>query len=285
MPVPDEEWWLRWLPLGLLALATAVVVPTAPALGDAAADVRLTTGLAAITALWVGLVPSPTPLHDVGRSALAFALCWLNPLYAIFAYVGFTDAELSLRRRWVSLGVGAAAVTLGGAQSGGLPPESSAQAALFAVLVVVNGGLASAFHEGGADASVSRAATSPSCERLNEELEAALPRTSTCTTGPARPARPASRRSASGWPGELHDTLAQSLAGIVDPAAGATTTLTPVHRAGVSPAGPRGPGRGPPLRAGPAPAPLDGASLPAARRAAWSTDWEARARGEGRPRR
>ena len=122
MPVPDEEWWLHWLPLGLLALATAVVVPTAPALGDAAADVRLTTGLAALTALWVWLVPSPTPLHYVGRSALAFALCWLNPLYAIFAYVGFTDAELSLRRRWVSLGVGAVAVTLGGAQSGGLPP-------------------------------------------------------------------------------------------------------------------------------------------------------------------
>ena len=91
------ERWLRWLPFGLLALASLVAVVASPEMGDdVAADVPLALGIAALTAVWMLVTPSPGPLNYIGRTALAFVLCWLNPLYAIFGFFGFIVNEVSI---------------------------------------------------------------------------------------------------------------------------------------------------------------------------------------------
>ena len=81
-------------------------------------------GLAATTAVWLAvwtyLVPT-TPRRQVvayvGRTALAFVLTWLNPFYAVFAFVGFLDVfdVFSGRRAYPFVLV--VAVTMAGSQS------------------------------------------------------------------------------------------------------------------------------------------------------------------------
>ena len=78
----SEDKWLTWLPFGLLGLATVVSTAAAPTLGDAAADARWTLALTAVTAVWMLATPRPGPINYTGRTALAFVLTYLNPLYA-----------------------------------------------------------------------------------------------------------------------------------------------------------------------------------------------------------
>ena len=87
----SEDKWLTWLPFGLLGLATIVSTAAAPTLGDAAADVRWTLALTAVTAVWMLATPRPGPVNYTGRTALAFVLTWMNPFYAIFGVAGFFD--------------------------------------------------------------------------------------------------------------------------------------------------------------------------------------------------
>jgi signal transduction histidine kinase len=208
----SEERWLRWLPFGLLGMASAVAVVASPALGDAAADVSLTLAVAAVTAVWMLATPSPGPLNYAGRTALAFVLCWLNPLFAIFGFFGFIDAWEALSRRWVYVGVAVVAITQAGSQSGGLPPESAAQALLFVVLIVVNGGLASGFMKMGLRTEERNAAL----ERLNADLESALVENDALHERLVTQARETGvQEERARLAREIHDTLAQSLAGIV----------------------------------------------------------------------
>ncbi|MDZ5660256.1 sensor histidine kinase [Nocardioides sp. S-58] len=208
----SEERWLRWLPFGLLGMASAVAAIASPALGDAAADVPPTLAVAAVTAVWMLVTPSPGPLNYAGRTALAFVLCWLNPLFAIFGFFGFIDAWEALSRRWVHVGVGVVAITQAGAQSGGLPPESAGQALLFVVLVVVNGGLASGFMKMGLRTEERNAAL----ERLNADLEQALVANDVLQQQLIAQARATGvQEERARLAREIHDTIAQSLAGIV----------------------------------------------------------------------
>ncbi len=209
----SEERWLRWLPFGLLALASLVAVVASPEMGDdVAADVPLALGVAGVTAVWMLMTPSPGPLHYVGRTALAFVLCWLNPLYAIFGFFGFIDAWDALRRPWVHVGVLVVAITQAGAQSGGLPPESGGQAGLFLALVLVNGGLATAFMRLG----LRTEERNTELERLNAELEKALTDNAALHERLVAQARDSGvQEERARLAREIHDTLAQSLAGIV----------------------------------------------------------------------
>lgn len=208
-----EERWLRWLPFGLLALASLIAVVASPDMGDdVAADVPLALGVAALTAVWMLVTPSPGALNYIGRTALAFVLCWLNPLYAVFGFFGFIDAWDALRKPWVYLGVLVVAVTQAGSQSGGLPPESGGQAGLFLALVLVNGGLATAFMRLGLRTEERNA----ELERLNSDLEAASVENDALHERLVAQAREAGvQEERARLAREIHDTLAQSLAGIV----------------------------------------------------------------------
>lgn len=209
---PVEERWLRWLPFGLLGLSSLVAVVASPSMGDAAAPVPPTLAIAGATAAWMLLTPSPGALHYVGRTALAFVLCWLNPLYAIFGFFGFIDAWDALDRRWVHVAVLVVAVTQAGAQSGGLPPESAGQAALFAALVLVNGGLAVAFMNMG----LRTEQRAEELARLNAELEQAMAENEALHARLVDQARLAGvQEERARLAREIHDTTAQSLAGIV----------------------------------------------------------------------
>ena len=164
----SEERWLRWLPYALLGLATAVATVAAPALG-AAADVRATLALSARRRSgW-------RPRRARGRRTTSAApcwpsaLCWLNPLYGVFGFVGFFDVSESLRGRWVYAGIAVVAVTQAGSQSGGLPPQDVMQGTLFAVLLILNGAISSAFmHSAGRTEQ-----RNAELERLNAALERA----------------------------------------------------------------------------------------------------------------
>src|SRR5699024_1440859 len=142
-----EQWLrrIRWGAFGLLGLATVVATLASPSLACAAGHVPTSLALSAVTAVWMAVTPHGRPTHYVGRTILAFLLCLVNPLYAIFAFIGFVDAYDALRGRWAHVGIAAVGTTQAGAQSGGLPPEGLAQAGLFAALLLVNGGLATIF--------------------------------------------------------------------------------------------------------------------------------------------
>lgn len=211
----DEEMWLgrvRWISYALLVVATVVATFAAPSLGDAAVDVRVTLALAAATGLWMVLTPHPGVAHYIGRTALSFLLCLLNPLFAVFAFIGYVDAHDSLRGRWVHLGVAAVAVTQAGAQAGGLPPDDPTEAGLFVVLLIINGGLATIFLRFALEYEEQIHAVS----RLNADLERTVAENAALheqLVSRAREDGMAQERQRLAR--EIHDTIAQNLAGIV----------------------------------------------------------------------
>lgn len=207
----SEERLLRLLPLGLLALATVIATGVAPSLGDAAADVRLTLALSAVTAAWCWWAPAGRA-HWWVRSLLAFALCWLNPLYAIFAFFGFIDLFEYFKGSSRVVPLSLVAVTQAGAQSGGLPPRETWQAIAFLGLVVVNGGCAHLFARIG-ERTEERA---EELTRVNAALEQVMADNAALQEQLVTQARAAGvQEERQRLAREIHDTTAQSLAGIV----------------------------------------------------------------------
>ncbi|WP_222129521.1 sensor histidine kinase [Nocardioides sp. zg-1228] len=208
----SDERWLRWLPFGLLGLATVVATAAAPALGEGAADVRWTLALSALTAAWMIATPRPSAIHYAGRTALAFVLCWLNPFYGIFGVAGFFDAFESLKGRWIYAGMVVVGITQAGSQSGGFPPQDPAQASVFGALILLNAGLATAFMK----VSLRTEQRTAELERLNAGLEEALAENRSLHEQLVAQAREAGvQEERARLAGEIHDTIAQSLAGIV----------------------------------------------------------------------
>lgn len=160
----------------------------------------------------MALVPHPSAVHFVGRTLLAFVLCWLNPLFGIFACVGFVDVHTSLRGPWRYAAIAAVAITLAGSQSGGLPPEGIAQGVLLLVLVALNGGLALVYQR----SSERVEERSDELEKLNTALTRALTENEALQQRLVEQARTAGvQEERARLAREIHDTIAQNLAGIV----------------------------------------------------------------------
>ena len=153
------------------------------------------------------------------RTVLAFVLSLLNPLFAIYASLGYFDAGRLLPRRAIRAGLIATAVTLAGSQAGGLPPSGLVGWILFPGLFVLNATLAlvrSHIGEEEDERSRDRAATIAELERTNARLEQALRENAALHVQLLVQAREAGvseerRRLAA----EIHDTIAQGLAGII----------------------------------------------------------------------
>lgn len=222
--------WQRWmprLPFVLLTLAAAVAAATAPVFGRDSAGWLLAQGalvLATAAWSWWWTVRDPRlradrrgmAVHFVGRTVLAFVLTWINPFFALFAWIGFLDHAEIFRgwARWAAML--AVAATVAGSQSGGLPPTSPGQVLAFLILVAVNGGLASFF--GSLQRELDRrsqdqARTIAELERVNTDLERALAENAELHEAVVAQARVAGvQEERQRLAREIHDTIAQTLA-------------------------------------------------------------------------
>lgn len=257
---PVEERWrqfFRWGPFVLLAIATVIGIASADAFEDRArpeiafALVAATSGVLVWWTVHTRAMPVPqaaeatdedsapeapfliagapsaaSVVYFVLRTALGFALTWTNPLFAVFACVGYFDAGhlLPPRPGLRRAGLLAVAFTLAGAQSGGLPPRSPLQWVLFGGLFVINAGLAIALsHLGGEEAEKAAALA-----HTNARLEQALAQNAALQAQLLLQAREAGvaderRRLAA----EIHDTIAQGLTGVIAQLQVVTVTSDP----------------------------------------------------------
>jgi signal transduction histidine kinase len=155
----------------------------------------------------------------VGRTALAFVLTWLNPFFAIFAYMGFVDGFELFEGRRAYPAMLVTAVTMAGSQSGGLPPGDSLQWAVFGALVILNAGLSVAFsqmHLRVQATSQERAQTIGDLEQVNARLERALAENAELHETVLAQARAVGvQEERQRLAREIHDTIAQGLAGVV----------------------------------------------------------------------
>ena len=219
--VEHEQLWernLKALPFVLLALATVISVATIPEMGPHTLGMQVTLGVLVVaTAVWIWrwmyVYGRPHPVGYVGRTLLAAALTIVHPLFCIFAWVGFLDAFESFRGRWRWVAMAATSLIMATGQTGGPPPyDSPWQSAALPVLFVVNFGLATlmarysmhldAVSQERADTIVRLENALAENARLQEQLLAQSRQTG------VRDERERLAR-------EIHDTIAQSLAGVV----------------------------------------------------------------------
>ncbi|MEU6200195.1 sensor histidine kinase [Streptomyces sp. NPDC047061] len=223
----DRRWEQlhTWGPYGFLGIS--IVLGVASAAPGTSRATWLTAwslvGAALVLQLWWHGTRSRRPDHGrtpsaagsayyVVRWALAFALTWLSPFCAFYAATGYMDADELLPRRWRRLGLLAGAVTVAGAQTGGMPFRSVLQWLLFAVLLVVN----SALQVGIAHLNEQEKQRSRERTETIAALRQALDENAALHAQLLVQAREAGvaderRRLAA----EIHDTIAQGLAGII----------------------------------------------------------------------
>lgn len=225
--------WERWVPtvpLVMLVLASAVAAPTAVLFGVDTpgwlfAQVCLVLASAAWTWWWLlqrrhrAPGPSSQDIHFLGRMTLAFLLTWINPFFGIYAWVGYLELA-DLRNRWVRrIGTIGVALTLAGSQSGGFPLTGGIQWLVFAVLVMVNIGLAVLLGHlqlRGARREEEQKSMIAELSRVNADLQSAARENAALHgTVVAQARRAGVQDERQRLAREIHDTLAQSLAAIL----------------------------------------------------------------------
>ncbi|MEU2776440.1 sensor histidine kinase [Streptomyces sp. NPDC007162] len=223
----DRRWEQlhTWVPYGFLGISIVLGIATAgPHTGPAKwYTAWALIGAAVALQLWwhatrvrrPGRGRTPTPAgtaYYVVRWALGFVLTWLSPFFAFYAASGYMDADELLPRRWRRLGLLASAVTVAGAQTGGMPLRSAPQWLVFAVLVVAN----SALQMGIAHLTEQEKQRTAERTETIAALQQALDENAALHAQLLVQAREAGvaderRRLAA----EIHDTIAQGLAGII----------------------------------------------------------------------
>ncbi|MFC8225624.1 sensor histidine kinase [Streptomyces sp. NPDC057287] len=240
----EERWeqFYRHGPNTLLGIGTLMAALSADLVGMSGADryaAAVLVAAACALQLWWGRVRSGAPprgaaagTYYVVRTLIAFALCWNNPFFSIFAISGYFDVGDLLPKRLVRAGLLCTAVTMAGAQSGsGMPPASLIHWGAFGALFVLHFSLALLFGNISAretERTARQNETITELELANTRLEQALAENATLHTQLLIQAREAGvaderRRLAA----EIHDTLAQGLTGIIAQLQAATSTADP----------------------------------------------------------
>lgn len=221
-----------WGPYGLLGISVVLAAVSTGQL-DGPAEWEMDAGLVAAALalqLWWngtrtrrparGRTPSRAGTgYYVVRWAIAFTLTWSSGFFAFFAATGYMDADELIPGRWRRLGLFASAITVAGAQGGGLPPKTVTQWMAFGGLLVANSGLQTVvahLTEQEERRSRERVETISELERTNAALQQALDENAALHTQLLVQAREAGvaderRRLAA----EIHDTIAQGLTGII----------------------------------------------------------------------
>jgi signal transduction histidine kinase len=164
--------------------------------------------------------PSPTTaFYFTLRWGLSFAITWLNPFMAFHAGAGYFGTNRLLPDRYVEAGMLATAVTVAGAQAGGLPPQGPIGWIIFGTLFGANAAMVVVSRQMAlkeADRTRLQAATILELEQANTRLRQALDENAALHAQLLVQAREAGvaderRRLAA----EIHDTIAQGLTGII----------------------------------------------------------------------
>ena len=226
MTGPRFEGWeqreagvLGTLPFVLLAICLAVSFLIGEA--DTNAPLWLLTAVSVATAAWMLWWtvlhrdwrdrPRLMVVYFAGLIPLMAALVLIAPWYGFFTFTGYFAVVLLPERVW-PVGVAAVAVVTATSQNGGLPTGSAGSIVIYALVIIVNVGVASAImffayvgeqgHQRRAQLVEELEATLRENEALQEQLVARA-REDGVVDERQRMAR------------ELHDTLAQGLAGII----------------------------------------------------------------------
>ncbi|WP_249416538.1 sensor histidine kinase [Streptomyces sp. TS71-3] len=212
----------------LLSAATLVTLASGSLImshSDRIAAIPLVCAAFALQLWWYRVSASPlapsrtSERYYAARWALGFALSWTNPFMSLYAVSGYFGAERLLPARRVKLGLFATAVTMAGAEAGGLPPPAPLSWVLFGTMLAFNGVLVTIFSQLGAkEAERNRlqASTIAELESANTRLQQALDENAALHAQLLVQAREAGvaderRRLAA----EIHDTIAQGLTGII----------------------------------------------------------------------
>jgi signal transduction histidine kinase len=222
-----EEPIFAALPYGLLALSLLLSVF---ARDDGSGPLAVDAALAATALIWqLALVgpwvpwranPRVVAVFYVGLLVLLAALVIHAPWFGFFAFSGYLYLRFLPRGRWVALGIVATATIVATSQAGGLPGTSDGASWIaYGVLIFVNvtvAGLISWLAFVGDQQKERSRQTVDELTETNRRLEDALGENAALQAQLVAQAREAGvlderQRLA----GEIHDTLAQSLAGIV----------------------------------------------------------------------
>jgi signal transduction histidine kinase len=239
-PPQDQTGWsrfLRWGPYALLGLSAVAAAATAPALMTPT-EVYLAGGLI-VAALgwqlaWHARVSRDTSGHGVYfavRTALAFAMCWLNPFFSIFALMGYFDVGQHLhrdRRRWGLLTTALALALSQSAVPDGPPPDNVVQLVVFAVLFALHATLALALGRINDREAEKRQNLETANARLAQALDENAELQARLLTQARESGVTAERRRLAA---DLHDTLVQGLVGVVTQLQAALDTDGPTAHA------------------------------------------------------
>jgi signal transduction histidine kinase len=224
---PDalERWnRLQWyVPYGGIAVGTILSVTLRD---DDWPSRPLTLAVAAAAALYVWLAGPPAgrlrlpgPLFFAGWTLLATGLVLCSPWYGFASFVGYLFALDLLTGWWRWVGVALTAVLAGTAQLGGLPPATLGGLLVWGAVVLVNTVLASGFGYYGwltDEQSKARKLTIDELGQANARLAAAMAENEALQAQLVASARDAGvHDERERLAREIHDTIAQGLAGIV----------------------------------------------------------------------
>jgi signal transduction histidine kinase len=217
----------RLLPLPMLVLSSAVAL-TVPGSSDHSwARFRVGLPLAAAAAVWWTVVSLRLRGDASTRwrllvfgvhTGLAAALVWVNPLYGVFAYIGFLFAY-GLGPRWRLAGFAATALVVSAAMSGAYPSSDAGKTFTYLLVAVVLLSLVlttSSITNRALDQNQERGRMIDELAEANRRLAASMAENAELHSQLVTQAREAGvveerQRLA----GEIHDTLAQGLTGII----------------------------------------------------------------------
>ena len=213
------------LPYVMLVVASAIEVPIDPRLRS----VAINLGVAALTGLWMlfGFTLRPAwrerprwmAVFFIVLVALMAVLVVRAPIYGFFTFTGYFFTYWLPLGKWRVLGVMAVAVLTATSQDGGLPQHQAGAILYYAALIVINVAVASGlvwFSFVSATQGDLRRQALADLSEANRKLEATLEENAGLHEQLVAQAREAGvyderQRMAR----EIHDTLAQSLAGII----------------------------------------------------------------------
>jgi signal transduction histidine kinase len=213
----------RYVPYGGIVIGTALTLLIRDADWPPLwADLVFAAG----AAVWVWLCapetgrrPVPGPVFFVVWTLLAAALVVCSPWNGFVAFVGYLFALDLLPGRWRFGGVAVTATLAATSQLGGLPPVTVVGLSVWGAVVLVNAVLAGAFGYYGWLTDEQSAARKRTIDELNEanaRLATAMAENAQLQAQLVASARDAGMRDErERLAREMHDTLAQGLAGIV----------------------------------------------------------------------